>query len=69
MPAWLGKIAKLWVALGGTVLTTILTLYPSAATWAPAVVAGITAVLVYIVPNASATVQLTAPVSGRTPNV
>jgi hypothetical protein len=68
MPAWLGKLAKLWVALGGTVLTTVLTLYPSAATWAPAVVAGITAVLVYIVPNAAATVQVTANLTGRTVN-
>ena len=49
-----GKLAKLYVAIGGGVLTGIEGVYPDTLHWLPAVSAAITAALVYLVPNATA---------------
>lgn len=45
-----GQYSKLLVAVAGAALTIVQTAYP-AATWAPAVTACLSAVLVYLVPN------------------
>jgi hypothetical protein len=48
-----GKISKFVVGIAGAVVTSLIAVYPSSATWLPAVVAGVTAALVYLVPNSA----------------
>jgi hypothetical protein len=49
-----GKISKFVVGISGAVVTSLIAVYPASVDWLPAVVAGITAVLVYLVPNSAA---------------
>ena len=48
----MGNLAKFWIAVGGTIVTGLQSVYPSTHHWIPAVSAAITAILVYLVPNA-----------------
>lgn len=58
--AGVARIAKFLVAIAGGAVTTVTTFYPSTLHWFPALIAAITAVAVYLVPNAS---------KGESPNV
>lgn len=51
----IGNITKFIVAVAGAVVTALVVVYPSTASWLPAVIAGITSALVYLVPNTPAT--------------
>lgn len=57
----IGKISKFVIGVSGAVTTSFLAVYPSSAHWLPAVVAGVTAVLVYAVPNVGGTKPPTTP--------
>jgi hypothetical protein len=51
MTDFFGRFSKFWVAAGGAIIQGIEAAYPSSAHWLPSVIAAITAILVYIVPN------------------
>jgi hypothetical protein len=47
-----GNLSKFWVAVGGTIVTALQSIYPPTTHhWTVAVPAAITALLVYLVPN------------------
>lgn len=60
----IGNITKFVVAVAGAVVTALVVVYPSTATWLPAVIAGITSALVYLVPNTESTNTTTIPPVG-----